>query len=421
MQLENTPRPGPLRAKLKAATCLLLASAAPRLAHGAEAASAASTQIDLTALLYSERITVFEPTVRFTRLYPSGRSFFGQFALDTISGASPSGLLPSGRTQTFTSASGRTAVISADRLPTVNFKDNRFALEGEWQQPWKRFAYSVGGHISKEKDYQSLGVNGKVSIDFNRKLTTLSLGGGLNQDQISPVGGTSLALSPPGVTTGASSNSKQVQTGLVGLSQVMSRRWLLGLSASFTSEKGYLTDPYKALSIIDRVSGVPIGALSEKRPASRKRKSAQADSVYHFTTNILYLSYRHYWDDWGVRSETIDAKYRHPIAGTGYIEPHVRYYNQTAADFYRFGLTQGQPLPAFATNDYRLGGLQTATAGLTLGFHPKDDGHEWTIRGEYIGQFGDSHPAGAIGAQSRFDLFPTVGVFTVVVGYRFKR
>ena len=97
---------------------------------------------------------------------------------------------------------------------------------------------------------------------------------------------------------------------------------------------------------------------------------------HHFTSGILYLSYRHYWDDWGVSSETIDAKYRHPTSETAYLEPHIRYYNQTAADFYRFGLIQGQPLPAYASTDSRLGALQTVTLGATFGFHPDDDAHE---------------------------------------------
>lgn len=400
---------------------MLLASVAPQGAQGANASSRPTTQIDLAGLLYNERITVFEPTVRFTRLYSSGRSFFGQFTLDTISGASPSGMLPSGQTQTFTSASGRSRSVSADGIPTVNFKDNRFALDGEWQQPLKFFAYTIGGHVSKEKDYQSLGVNAKVSVDFNHKLTTLSLGGGYNQDQVSPVGGTNTGLSPPGFSVSDSSNSKHVSTGLVGLSQVMSRRWLVGVSGSFTSENGYLTDPYKVISVVDRTSGVPVGELAEKRPDSRTRKSVQGDSVYHFTSDLLYLSYRHYWDDWGVRSETVDAKYRHTTSSTRYVEPHVRYYTQTAADFYRFGLIQGQPLPNYATTDYRLGALQTVTAGATFGIRADDDAHEWTVRAEYLGQFGKSEEEEAVGVQSRFDLFPTVNVFTLVVGYRFNR
>jgi hypothetical protein len=68
------------------------------------------------------------------------------------------------------------------------------------------------------------------------------------------------------------------------------------------------------------------------------------------------------------------------------------------------------------STDYRLGALQTFTLGATFGFHPDDDAHEWTVRAEYIGQFGKGEEEEAIGVQSRFDLFPTVNVFTLVGG-----
>jgi hypothetical protein len=151
----------------------------------------------------------------------------------------------------------------------------------------------------------------------------------------------------------------------------------------------------------------------------------QGDSVYHFTSNILYLSYRRYWDDWGIGSHTIDARYRLPLplGDSAFVEPHVRFYTQTAADFYRFGLIQGAPLPQYATSDYRMAGLQTVTLGATIGLatggrrHPR----EWTVRAEYIGQFGDSSPPGTVGVQTQLDLFPRVNVFSLVVNYRFNR
>lgn len=420
MQLEATQRATAVRAKLKAAACMLLASGASRLARGADGAPAPSSQIDVTGLFYSERITVVEPTVRFTRLYPDGRSFFGQLTIDSITGASPSGALPSGETQTFTSASGVVRTTSANEIPTIDFKDTRYAVDGEWQHPFKHFTYSVGGHFSREKDYQSLGAYGKVSVDLNQKLTTLTFGGGYNQDDVFPVGGTTAGLSPPGTMAGNSSNSKRVTTAMIGMSQVLSRRWLLGLSASLTSEQGYLTEPYKVLSVIDPVTGIPLEQLTEERPASRSRASLQADSVYHFTSDILYLSYRYYWDDWSVRSHTIDARYRHPIGETLYLEPHLRYYTQTPADVYRFGLIQGQPLPEVASSDYRLGALDTFTLGATLGFRPRGHPGEWTVRAEYLAQYGDGHPAEAVGVQQQFDLFPTLNIFSFVVGYRFN-
>jgi Protein of unknown function (DUF3570) len=429
MQLDAPEQPRAVRAKLRAATCLLLTAVAPRLAHAADPAPAPAptpspvSQIDVTGLFYTERIRVLEPTIRYTRIYSSGRSFFGQLSIDSVTGASPNGTLPSGQTQTITSASGRIRRVSATGIPTLQFSDRRLALDGQFKQPLKMFAFTLGGHLSHEKDYQSEGVTGDVSIDLNHKLTTLNLGGGYNNDQVSPVGGTSVSLVPYGALTGVTSNPKHVKSGLVGLSQVLSRRWLVGISASLATEDGYLTDPYKTLSVIDAITGVPVDQISERRPDTRRRKSVQADSVYHLESNILYLSYRRYWDDWGIRSHTIDAKYRFPWGESRFVEPHFRLYTQTAADFYRFGFIEGTPLPQYATSDYRMTALRTVTLGGTIGFAPggRRSTRELTVRAEYIGQFGDSSPPGTVGVQTQFDLFPTVNVFSLAVNYRFKR
>ena len=417
MQLDAADRGTSVRSRLKAAACVLLATgaSASRLARAAD--TEPKTTLDFTNLIYSERITVVEPTVRFTRLYPDGHSFHAQMTIDSITGASPSGALPSGQTQTITSASGTTSTVSADQIPTTTFKDTRVALDGEWLKPMKSVTYTLGGHFSREKDYQSLGGTGKLAFDFNQKLTTLTLGAGYSQDSVFPVGGVTGGLSPPGSPTVGTSESKRVASALLGVTQVLTRRWLVGVSASLTSEQGYLTEPYKILSVVDPIDGTPVGAVTEKRPDTRSRIGVQADSVYHFTTDLLYLTARHYWDDWGVRSNSIDMRYRHPVGDAAFVEPHVRYYAQGAADFYRFGLIQGQPLPADATADYRLGRLSTATAGLAIGFTPHGFTGEWVIRGEYMAQFGDRHPADAVGVQRQFNLFPTLDVFTFVVGY----
>jgi len=429
MQLDTSERPRPVRARLRAATCLLLTAVAPRLAHAADLpptptrAPSPTNQFDLTGLFYSERIRVFEPTLRYTRIYSSGRSFFGQLSVDSVTGASPSGTLPTGETQTFTSASGRLRTVSATDIPTVDFSDTRVAVDAEFKQPVKMFAFTLGGHLSHEKDYRSEGVNGNVSIDLNHKLTTLNLGGAYSNDLVSPVGGSSVGMAPFGTLTGVASSPKHLKAGLVGLSQVLSRRWQVGVSASLSSEAGYLTDPYKSLSVIDASTGVPVGQISEQRPDTRQRKSVQVDSVYHLTSNILHLSYRRYWDDWGVGSHTIDARYRFPRGESGFFEPHLRFYTQTAADFYRFGLIQGEALPQYATSDYRMTAFQGITLGGTIGFAPggRRSTSEWTLRAEYIGQFGNSSPPGTVGVQSTFDLFPAVNVFSLVVNYRFNR
>lgn len=416
MQLGPANTGSPIREKLSSAALALLLLEAPAVAH---ADSNATTQLDFTTLLYGEqnRAQVVEPLFHVTRLFPDGQSLSAQLGLDVITGASPTGALPSGEIQTSTTASGRVNTIGPGQIPLASFQDHRFGLDADWMKPLGRLVTSrIGGHFSHEKDYQSLGVNGNFTIDMMRRLTTLTIGGGFNHDSVFPVGGTPIGLSD-GLIVTPDRNSKQVKNLVLGLSRIITRRWMLGVDGSFTFENGYLTEPYKVISLLDPLTGIPVGQLTDNRPSTRNRTSVLFSSVYHLTDDVVYVSYRHYWDDWSLRSNTYDVKYRHELSSTIYLEPHVRYYKQMPASFYTIGLVNDAPLPEFATADYRLGPLKSITVGASVGFHFPSTPGEWIVRGEYIRQTGDSHPADAIGAQSQFDLFPPLNVGTLVVDY----
>ncbi|HVP59960.1 MAG TPA: DUF3570 domain-containing protein [Myxococcaceae bacterium] len=419
MQLNPERRPSPLRNRLGAAACLLLASGVPAVAR-ADADSTATWRLESTGLVYGERsrTKVLEPIARITRLYPSGQTLSAQVALDVITGASPTGALPSNSVQTTTSASGRSSSSAADEVPTNSFGDFRVAGDLEWQRPLGRLlTATTGTHYSHEKDYQSLGLDGKLSLEFLQRLTTLTVGAGVNHDGVFPHGGTHAGLSDGSVVITRETNPKDVTTGLVGLSRILTRRWMVSADLSRALERGYLTEPYKVVSLFDPQTGDNTGQVTEKRPNRRTRSDVLLSSVYHFDEDVLYLSYRNYWDDWGVASATYDVKYRIELDNHQFVQPHVRFYHQSAARFFTFGLPNGPPLPDFATSDYRLGALRTLTVGATYGFRLPSTPGEWTVSAEYIRQFGDGYPGTAVGSQQQVDLFPALDIGSVVVGY----
>lgn len=147
MQLGCPSRASSIRGRLSTAACVLLASGAPAAAH---ADAGAVTQVDATMLLYGEesRANVAEPTVRVTRLYRSGRSLSAQLGLDVITGASPSGAMPSGvaassggdtpgddarAVQTVTAASGgagRRVLRATSRWPRSRTSGTRSTVNG---------------------------------------------------------------------------------------------------------------------------------------------------------------------------------------------------------------------------------------------------------------------------------------------------
>jgi hypothetical protein len=403
MQLKN------IKKELGIATCTLLQ------AHGVSVHAADSEwDIDTAVLFYSEsddRVQAFEPAVYAGRnLGDEGGRIDLRLVVDVLTGATPNGAHASSVTQTFTTPSG-TGTYTAQPGETPlddSFKDTRVAVGVDWTLPFNRLSrIKLGLNGSTEYDYTSLGVSATYLQDFNNRNTTLSAGLAYNNDTITPVGGVPTALNPmltPGQTLrDGADDTKTVTDFILGITQNISRKTLVQLNYSLGMSDGYLTDPYKIVTVVDPVTGLPDNSallnvnanalpyVYEKRPDSRQINSVFFRTVHHLTRDVINFSYRYFWDDWGITSNTFDLKYRYEI-GRGYLQPEVRYYLQDAADFYRHNLVQGTDVDAngnvlldHVSSDYRLAELTTTTLSLKYGY-ALGENSELSIRGGLMNQ-----------------------------------
>jgi hypothetical protein len=434
---------GALHLALAAAVTGLLGGAAQ--AEGLKvpaAAPAATWQADAAVLLYKEgdgRVTALEPVISLRRNDGNDRATGLRLTLDTLTGASPNGAVAQPTAQTFTSPSGKGTYTAAAGQTPLNpeFRDTRIALLASHERPLgadQRGSFSA--NVSAEHDFASFGLSGSWTRDFDNKNRTLSLGLSTEFDRINPEGGVPVERGVAFAGTSGASNkgsdSRYVVDLLAGFTQVMSRRWITQVSYNLGRGSGYHSDPYKILSVIDGSSGLVTGDryINESRPRSRTRHSLNVQSKWHLTQDVVDLSYRYYRDDWGVSAHTLDGRYRwelgsHGGSGDGgpYIEPHLRWYRQSAADFYRTWLTEGGEYvsgaagrsPAYASADTRLAAFTGQTLGVKLGL-PTGQGREWTLRVETYRQKIDQ-PANAPGALRSLDLTPDLKAFTLMVGY----
>ena len=115
-----------------------------------------------------------------------------------------------------------------------------------------------------------------------------------------------------------------------------------------------------------------------------------------------------------------EATSRWPIGERSFLEPHVRFYTQSEADFYTISLVDGATLPTFASADYRLGNFDAITAGLKYGWTTRG-GNEMSVRAELYRQTG-SIPGGLlIGNQVGRDTYPDLDAIILQFSYRFSR
>ena len=160
--------------------------------------------------------------------------------------------------------------------------------------------------------------------------------------------------------------------------------------------------------------------LYESRPDTRDKQSVYALLKRDFSGDVLEASYRYMTDDWDIVSHTAELRYRLTFGGARYLQPHLRFYRQTAADFYNTVLFAGAPLPAYATADYRLGEFDGITLGLKYG-QATARGAEWSARIEYYTQSGNPSPGAAVGALANLDLYPDLNALIAQFSYKFGR
>ncbi len=474
MQLSKSRRPGQIRDTL---ATLSLGLVAANVGHvGAAAAQNADenlslpySQLDAAYLSYQEaggRVSASEPTASLAIHGLGGQVLSLSLIADTVTGATPNGAVPSDQAQNFvtplkasgssvtvTTASGGSTVITlpptpgqiaaaalgrqytvpANNLPMDRaFYDERKAGTIGWSQPLfgldqvgATFSYST------ERDYSSLTFSGRLAQDFNDHNSTLNLSVNFEDDTSTPYGGVPTPLTPMNGQWKSPSSKGRTQTDVVlGLTEVMSRRWLAQVNVSYGISSGYQNDPYRIVSVVDPVTGEPLTqtdsagntqvyALYESRPNTRTRESIYLDNKLDFDPVIPELSLRYYHDSWGITSETAEFSSKIKLLGSFYLTPNVRWYHQTAASFFHYYLVSGAPLPAYASSDSRLGKFTGLTYGAQLGFNLTAS-NELYVRGEYYQQRGDGHPAYAIGQLTNQDLFAGIKATWFMVGYSWQ-
>jgi len=400
-----------IRNKLALASSALLISS-PAISIAAEKTDTADIDnVGISQLYYSEedRVTVQKTQAIITKEIGESDILKLSFVYDTMSGASPNGRIFTDTEGgiTNTTPSGSSSSGSGDSSDTwkTSFEDTRTAFNAEWEHKFMTVLTGVlGGGISKENDYESNTFSGKLLLDINQRRTTLMTGMSVAFDTVSPFGGV-----PGGATVLACHSNavfrptwfdddcdktenpirykpgeKVVNDYIIGVTQVWNRRTLMQFNFSFSKEDGYLSDPYKQVSIISsELDGEEVAVLHEKRPDTRNTKSLYYKVVHVPTDNTsIHFSYRYFWDDWGVAADTVEGRLRINLTSRTYLQMHSRLHFQGKADFFQpyVGADEkssyySSARPNNISADSRLSQLLTATAGVKVGVKINKSSH----------------------------------------------
>ena len=268
---------------------------------------------------------------------------------NTISGATgvPATQVPITGTVSKSTKTLQTSIVPYGRsfLPTQDFDDQRLGLNLEFEHYAKDWIYNGGIAYGNESDYESLAGTLKISRELNHKDTVLSLGASFGHDWV---------LNP----TLHEWDGKNIIESILSVAQVIDTKTLLTVAGTLGTSWGYLDDQYKYASVDDVI-------MHEKRPDARDKRIAMIMLNHAFDSlhGSVEASYRYYNDSYGISAHTLGLAWYQHLGKHLILAPSVRYYEQSAADFY--AVKFAGPRPVFSS-DYRLSNLDSVTYGLKL-------------------------------------------------------
>ncbi|MCF6323695.1 MAG: DUF3570 domain-containing protein [Gammaproteobacteria bacterium] len=401
-----------VRHALTVATCAVLSGSLSTVSAVEEEESDLS-KIGLSTFYYTEkdRVSVNTTHVAIENDLGDDALLRANIIYDTVTGASPNGrIIPAVANSSnipFTSASGFSINVndngSAGKRWLTEFTDKRAALNLSLEKPLTRtLKGTIEGNYSSENDFTSYGAAGTVSWDLNQRNTTITSGLGVLNESVSPASGTPSGLgvsncndTAPVLPTWANCNvtsprfgngKKRIFDGMIGATQIVNQRTITQLNYSLGVSLGYLTDPYKLISVVDNtIDGEEVMILYENRPDRRTKHSLYWKTVSQLSEKkVIDFSYRYFWDDWGITSHTFDYKYRYDYKEKSFLQPHIRFNLQSNADFFQRAIDSSvASLPQYASADYRLGKLSTYSIGMKYGKELGVNG-SFAVRAEYI-------------------------------------
>lgn len=228
-------------------------------------------------------------------------------------------------------------------LSGASIYDYRTAGDVKVTKYFGNYSVSVGGFVSSEQDFLSRGGSVQVQIYSEDRNRTYTLGFAGTNDYIN-------------ATNGVAPNSRRNSLEfVVGVTQALTANSIIQSNLTYYTGHGYYADPYKPL---------------DTRPTTRNTFAWLTRYNLHFPEPdaTLKLGYRLLFDSFGSTSNMVEAAWVQALPWGWSVTPGLRYYTQSAADFYMNppfpkGFKEGQDYSA----DTRLAAFGALTAGVIVG------------------------------------------------------
>lgn len=264
---------------------------------------------------------------------------------------------------------------SIDVVTTASpFRETRTAYDIGLDYVHRDAQINVGLARSDEPDYVSDALSLDVAQDVFGGMSTVSVGFTRSSDKVGQKG------------VGFFDSARHWQYR-VGLTQILSPRWMASANFEIVADEGHLGSPYRAA----RVFGA---AVPERNPRTRSSRALKLRSIHAVGERASWRAeYRYFWDNWDISAHTLETGYARHVGQAWLLDGFLRFHTQGSALFYSDNATAQT---RYVSRNRQLSEFQSWALGLKA---------TWTLPQATLARYGTRLSGGYEFKQFRFGDF----------------
>lgn len=225
---------------------------------------------------------------------------------------------------------------------------------------------SLSLSTSDEPDYKADGLSIDVSQEVFGGMTTVAMGFSRGNDKVGKKG-----------DNGFFDYAKHWRYR-VGITQILTPRWLASLGLEAVSDEGFLGSPYRAA----RVFGA---AVPERNPRTRSSRAIKLGTIAEVRPRLsVHAEYRYFYDTWDIKAHTFQGGASGYVGESFQIDGYLRYYTQSKALFYS---DNAAVETTYISRNRQLGTFDSITPGARVTYVYKQVPGQYEIKGHVNYEF----------------------------------
>jgi len=212
---------------------------------------------------------------------------------------------------------------------------------------------------SKEPDYRTRSLSLDIAQETFGGMTTVNLGFTRAADDVGKTG------------DAAFSDQATHWQYRVGVTQILTPKWLASVNLEAIADTGYLGNTYR----VARVFGA---AVPERHPRTRSSRAVKLRAIGDMgQRDAVRAEYRYFWDNWEIKAHTLEAGYSRYFGNSFLADAYLRYYTQSAALFYS---DNAQSETTYVSRNRQLADFDNIVVGGKLSFDWKKQPGQYDLK-----------------------------------------